>query len=109
MMRPRVFAAVAMLAALWSAALPAGAGAAEYVVAIEKMKFGPVPNNLRVGDTIVWQNNDIFRHTATATDRSFDIDLPPKSEASMTLQSAGSIAFLCKFHASMTGMLEVAP
>lgn len=108
MMR-RALSAVTLLAALSSAALPAAAGAAEYSVVIEKMKFGPLPDTLRVGDTIVWQNNDIFRHTATAADQSFDIDQPPGSEASMTLSTAGSIAFLCRFHPGMKSTLEVAP
>ncbi|HEY9010552.1 MAG TPA: amicyanin [Devosia sp.] len=105
----RTLSAISLLAVLLGAVLPAGAGAAEYVVVIEKMKFGPLPDTPRVGDTIVWQNNDIFRHTATATDKSFDIDLPPKSKASMTLSTAGNIAFLCRFHPGMKGVLEVAP
>ena len=37
-----------------------------HVVVIDKMKFGPVPASLRPGDTIIWVNKDMFRHTATA-------------------------------------------
>jgi hypothetical protein len=29
-----------------------------------------------VNDIVAWTNGDIFRHTASATDGSFDIDLP---------------------------------
>ena len=46
------------------AAMPAFA--ADYTIVIDKMKFGPVPAELHAGDTIIWQNNDIFRHSATA-------------------------------------------
>ena len=55
---------------------PGGGGAAHlHVVVIDKMKFGAVPRGLHAGDTIIWVNRDIFRHTATAADRSFDVDL----------------------------------
>ena len=29
-----------------------------YVIVIDKMKFGPVPAELHVGDTILWLNRD---------------------------------------------------
>jgi plastocyanin len=90
------------------AQLPA-ALAADYTVVIDKMKFGEVPAELHVGDTITWQNNDIFRHTATARDKSFDVDLPAKSAASMTVGVAGSVDFYCKFHPGMKGTLIIAP
>ena len=83
--------------------------AAEYTVVLDKMQFGPTPVGLHVGDVIVWQNNDFLRHTATARDGSFDIDLPPHTKASLTLTKAGTIAFFCKFHPGMTGTLTVAP
>ncbi|MFN3332437.1 MAG: hypothetical protein ACK47M_07995, partial [Caldilinea sp.] len=41
------------------------------VRAVKNMGFGPVPADLKVGDVVVWANDDIFRHTATASDRSF--------------------------------------
>ena len=63
--------------------------ATDYLVVIESMKFGPVPAELHPGDTIVWQNKDIFRHSATARDKSFDIDLPVNAEVRMTVGPAG--------------------
>ena len=85
------------------------APAAEYQITIASMKFSPPPSELHVGDVIVWRNDDIFRHTATARDKSFDIDLPPKSESRMTVKQAGSVAFYCRFHPAMTGTLDVRP
>src|SRR3546814_9845254 len=41
-------------------------------IVIDKMKFGPAPAELRAGDTILWVNKDLFRHTATARDGSFN-------------------------------------
>ena len=85
------------------------ASAAEYQVAIAKMKFGPLPEALHVGDVIVWRNDDMFRHTATARDKSFDVDLPPKKSARMTIEQAGAIDYFCRFHPGMVGKLEVRP
>jgi plastocyanin len=86
-----------------------GAYAAQYTVLIDKMKFGPVPEALHPGDTIVWQNNDILRHSVTARDKSFDLDLPPRASATLTVGAAGTVPFYCKFHPGMTGTLVVTP
>ena len=83
--------------------------AAEYVIVVDKMKFGPVPAELHAGDTIIWRNDDIFRHSATARDESFDVDLPAKSSAKMVVGDAGSVEFFCKFHPGMKGILVIAP
>jgi len=83
--------------------------AADYVVVVDKMKFGPVPEALKVGDTITWKNDDMFRHSATARDKSFDIDLPVKSQVKMVVEVAGSVDFFCKFHPGMKGTLIVSP
>jgi plastocyanin len=87
----------------------APAFAAQYTIVLNHLKFGPVPTGLKVGDTIVWQNDDIFRHSATARDKSFDIDLPPAATVTQTLSAAGSFDFFCKFHPGMTGTLVVSP
>ena len=68
-----------------------------------------VPAELPVGDVIIWRNNDMFRHTATDRDGSFDVDLPPKAEARLVLESAGSIEFYCRLHSGMVGTLTVSP
>jgi plastocyanin len=83
--------------------------ATEYQIAIAGMKFSAPPAELHVGDVIVWRNDDIFRHSATARDKSFDIDLPPKSEGRMTIGRAGAVDFYCRFHPAMTGKLDVRP
>lgn len=78
-----------------------------YSVVIDKMKFGAVPAGARVGDTILWVNKDMFRHTATARDGSFNVDLPPGKSGRTLLRRAGSIAFYCVFHPGMAGTLAV--
>jgi plastocyanin len=99
--------AVAM-PAIALALAPATAAAKVHTVVIEKMRFGPAPAGLRVGDTIVWVNRDPVRHTATARDKSFNIDLPPRKSGKVVVRRAGAIAVYCVFHPAMTSKLAVA-
>lgn len=79
-----------------------------HVVEIRDMAFAEPPAGLRVGDTIEWVNADIFQHTATAKDGSFDVDLAPNAHGRTVLKSAGNVAFYCRYHPGMTGVLAVA-
>ena len=87
---------------------PAAAAPRTHVVVIDKMKFGSLPADLKAGDTIVWENRDIFRHTATAKDGSFNVDLVAGKKGSTLLRKPGAIAFSCKYHPGMRGVLQVA-
>jgi len=78
-----------------------------YTVALQDMKFGPTPARLRVGDTVEWVNNDIFLHSATAKDKSFDVELKPKAHLWTTFHKAGTYPFTCRYHPGMTGTLVV--
>jgi plastocyanin len=103
----RLTLCAASAGALLLTASPAAAAPREHVVVIDKMKFGPVARNLHKGDAIIWVNRDMFRHTATAANRSFDVDLPPGVKVRMVLKSTGSIPFVCRYHPGMRGVLEV--
>ena len=96
-----------VLASSATAASPTRA-AHSYRVVIDKLKFGAVPSGLRAGDTIMWVNRDLFRHTVTATDHSFDIDLAAGKSGKIVMKKAGSTAFSCKYHPGMKGRLVVA-
>ena len=86
---------------------PVAAAPQTHVVIIEKMKFGVLPAGLKAGDTIVWDNRDMFRHSATARGK-FDIDLPAGKKVSARVESTGVIPFVCKFHPGMKAVLRVA-
>lgn len=93
------------------AALPLLGGAAaarEHVIAMAGMRFGAVPSGIRAGDTILWVNRDVVPHTATARDGSFDVTLAPRQSRRVTLARAGRIAFYCRYHPMMQGVLTVA-
>ena len=72
------------------------------------MRFGPAPAGLHVGDRIVWVNRDFLRHSATAADKSFDLDLPAGKSGAAVLRKPGAIAVACKYHPGMKLQLTVA-
>jgi plastocyanin len=99
--RPLCVAAVGVLLPF---AVPASAAAATHVVVIDQMKYSPVPP-LSVGDTITFVNNDMFRHTVTAPNNSFNLDLMPGARGSVRINSAGRAVFYCKYHPGMRGIM----
>lgn len=85
-------------------AAPAPAAAATHVVVIDQMKYSPIPP-LKVGDTVLFENKDMFRHTVTASNNSFNIDLMPGAHGSLHINSAGRATFYCKYHPGMRGTM----
>jgi plastocyanin len=100
-------AALAAAPACGAAAKPKPKAPAVYTVTIADMTFGHTPSAIRVGDTIEWVNNDIFLHSATAKDKSFDVELKPKAHMWTTFHQAGAYAFTCRYHPGMSGTLVV--
>lgn len=96
--------AAAAACALLPAVLPAPAAAATQVVVIDQMKYGTVPP-LKVGDTVVFVNKDLFRHTVTASNNSFNLDLMPGARGTLHINSAGRASFYCKYHPGMRGTM----
>ena len=89
----------------------AGAAAARpatHRIEMARMRFGPSPAGIKAGDTVLWVNRDVVRHTATARDGSFDVDLAAGASGRSVVSRAGSFAYFCRFHPGMRGVLEVA-
>jgi plastocyanin len=101
----RDFLLAAAFAPLWAA--HAAAAPQVHVLRIADMAFGRPPTGLRVGDSIEWVNADAFRHTATARNGSFDLDLEPGRKGRMVLRKAGVTEFYCRYHPGMKGRLVV--
>jgi plastocyanin len=100
-----LFAALAW--ALLSASVPAAAAPRTYTVVIDKMKFAPLPDVVHKGDIIIWDNRDMFRHSAT--DKGvFDIDLPAGKAVRMRVTKTGTFHVICKYHPGMKAVLKVA-
>ena len=102
--RMPVIAAAAWALLLTSA--PAAAAPRSFTVVIDKMKFGAIPANIHAGDIIIWDNRDMFRHSATAKG-AFDIDLPAGKVVKVRVTKTGTFNFLCKYHPGMKGVLRV--
>ena len=102
------FAALATAAMALSHVGQAAVAPRVHTVIIDKLKFGPLPQGVRSGDTIVWVNKDSFKHTATARDKSFNVELPPGKSGRTLIKHPGTIAFYCVYHPGMTGSLAVA-
>ncbi len=85
------------------------ARAATIQVTVDKLVFTPADITAKVGDTIEWDNRDILQHTATATDGSWNVMLPPKKKGSIVVKKAGTFDYYCKFHPNMKAKLTVTP
>ena len=102
MQMPPVGLAVLLLSSPTLAAAPR-----THVVVIDQMKFGQLPAGVRTGDAILWINRDMFRHTATARNGSFSVDLPPNARARIIVRAKGAVEVYCKYHPGMSGTLRV--
>lgn len=78
-------------------------------ITIDKLVFQLAEVRAKVGDTIVWDNKDVMAHTATATDKSWDVTIAPGKTGRITVTKAGSFDYFCRFHPNMKGRLVVAP
>jgi plastocyanin len=97
----------ALLLAVAALLRPQVAQAATIQVTIQNLAFSPAEVSVKVGDTIEWVNKDAFVHTATARDKTFDVNIAANKTARMVVQRAGDIAYNCRFHPNMTGTLKV--
>jgi len=70
--------------------------------------FVPKTLTVKAGTTITITNADSTAHTATADSGAFDSGtLKPGKSAHFTLRKAGTYAYICQFHAFMTGAIKV--
>lgn len=106
----RIGALVSMAAVVGlGAAVAVGpALAADSDVTIPGLSFNPDTVTIEVGDTVTWTNEDNVAHTVTADDDSFDSgSLSPGNSETVTFATAGTYAYHCSIHSSMTGTVVV--
>lgn len=97
---------LAAIGALWG--LGGTVFAADHTVTIQGFAFGPDAVTVTVGDTVTWSNQDNVGHTATAGDGTFDTGtISAGGTASATFSTAGTFAYACAIHPSMTGTVVV--
>lgn len=87
----------------FAAATTLASGAAAKTVRVEIAGFAYRPASIAVkpGDTIEWVNKDRVRHTATATDRSWEVVIPAGATGRIKLGDGRSADYFCRFHPNM--------
>ena len=90
---------------------PQAPAAADLVITITGMNggqsFSPATASVTVGQTVAWVNADSIAHTATGSSFNTGILQPGATSAPITMGSAGSFAYHCEIHPTMTGTLNV--
>lgn len=81
-----------------------------HVVEVREFEFSPARTRAAVGDTIVWSNLDALPHTATAVDSAWTSPgLDARDRWSWVVTAEGEHEYLCAYHPSMRGVIEVRP
>ena len=77
-----------------------------HTVVIRQFAFVPETLEVSVGDIVVWVNEDIVPHTATAADTQWDSGRLDRGESwSLEIGTPGTVDYLCLFHPAMRARL----
>lgn len=70
-----------------------------HTIRIRSSKFSPAALTIRVGEKVVWENDDDKDHTVIADDKSFKSDnIGPDDTFEHTFRKAGAFKYACKYH-----------
>lgn len=84
----------------------AQARATTHNVAITDYVFAPALLSIKAGDTVVWTNNDLARHTIESS--AFESPLIEQGKTySHTFQTAGTFDYFCGPHPYMKATIRV--
>ena len=77
-------------------------------VAIRDFKFVPAEANIKVGETVVWTNEDTTPHTVESSDGTLKSDELSKGDTyKFTFTKSGKYDYNCGIHKSMHGSVTV--
>jgi len=97
----------AATAALATAVAASSVLAADGAVTIAGFAFDPTTITVQVGDTVTWTNQDSTAHTATAAGAFDTGNIANGASKSITFATAGTFAYHCTIHPTMTGTVVV--
>lgn len=84
------------------------AGAKTFVVTMQITGFEPQILTVAPGDRVTWVNKDLFPHTATADDKTFDSQgVAPTGTWTFVAGKLGTYTYTCTFHPTMKGTIKV--
>jgi plastocyanin len=85
-----------------------GGGGATAAVSIGFDRVDPAHIDVVAGDTVMWTNDSVRTHTATADDESFDSDrLGTGQTFSRRFDATGEVPYHCKLHPIIRGVVGV--
>ncbi|MCL6511430.1 MAG: right-handed parallel beta-helix repeat-containing protein [Anaerolineae bacterium] len=103
-----LYGAGALVGVLLGLLLLHAAFAANVNVTIAGFAYSPKNLTVRIGDAVVWQNNDSAPHTVTANNGSFDSGVMASGAVySHTFTTTGVFSYFCAIHPSMVGSVRV--
>ncbi len=106
--RSYVLIAVAGVSVLSACARDAAREERTHTVAIRGFQYAPASITVELGDTVVWQNQDIVPHTATAEGKGLDTgSIGANASGRYVARAKGTYAYDCAFHPTMKGTLVV--
>ena len=106
--RARRAACAAALALAVPAAWAQSPAPRQHTVHIDGMAFVPAALHVKRGDRIVFVNQDLVPHTATAKDGAFDSGrIAAGASWALTASRSGRVALVCAYHPTMTATLVV--
>lgn len=77
-------------------------------IRISRFSFVPDHVEIRAGDTLVWVNDDLAPHTATARDDAWSTDtLVSGAAGQIVFTTPGNFDYFCAFHPHMAGTVSV--
>lgn len=83
------------------------AGSSGSAISMKDFAFAPGTTEVKAGATVTVTNDDGVEHTWTADDGSWDESVAAGESAEHVFDEAGSFAYHCEIHPSMTGTVEV--
>jgi plastocyanin len=90
-----------------SGSRPAAVPPATHIIDITGMRFEPAHVRVNAGDTIEWVNKDLVPHTATSAARFDSATIDAGRSWKFKVATAGKFDYVCTFHPTMKGTIEV--
>jgi len=78
-----------------------------HTVVMKATSYAPPTLTVKLGDAVLWRNEDPFPHTATAAGVFDSKSIPAGGAWKYTPKARGEYAYTCTFHPNMKGTLKV--
>jgi plastocyanin len=77
-------------------------------IKIQNLKYDPAKLTIKVGQTVIWTNNDDHDHTVVAKNDAFDSEnLTSGDSFKYTFAKVGKYEYFCRYHPRMKGTVTV--